>query len=230
MNGFHRTLGPALLAVLSACSSSESTGPVSVTLSGAVLDYFTGSAVSDVGVAVDPASPTGSTSANGSYVIQGVASSEALVLVTSKTGYRPTRNPALSATSGTVTADLSVVAVPDVQRQYTAVSLVATAGTAVVFIDLVDGSGTARTGVVSADITLVGGAQSPVGAGPYFFGAAGDIVPLTDVSQSTAFGGRARAAFLNVPSGMHTLRVAVGGQTLIAPVVTSAGGATLVER
>ncbi len=230
MNRLRRTLATALLAVLSSCSSTDSTGPVSVTVTGAVEDYFTNAAVPAVDVAVGTSSPSGSTAADGSYIIQGVVPSATLLLTTSKTGYRPTRNLAVSAMSGTVTADLSVVAAADVQRQYTSVSLVATAGTAVVFVELVDGSGAPRTGIPASDITLVDGTQSPVGVGPYFFGPAGDVVPLTDLSQSTDFGGRARAAFLNVPVGTHTLRVADGGQTLSTEVVAATGGVTLVER
>jgi hypothetical protein len=129
-----------------------------------------------------------------------------------------------------VTADLTIVSASDVARQYTAVSLVQTAGLAVVFIDLADAAGAPRTGIPAASIALVDGTQSPVGDGPFFFGAAGDIVPLTTLSQSTEFGGRARAAFLNVPAGTHTLRVTAGTPTLVAPVVAAAAGATLVRR
>jgi hypothetical protein len=135
MNRLRRTLAPAVLTVLSSCISSDGTGHVSVSVIGAVQDYFSGGGVSDVSAAANASGPSGTTSGDGSYVIQGVPESEALVLVASKTGYRPTRklrgichdrdrSTQPSTPTWPVTADLSVVGVPDVQRQYTAVSLV----------------------------------------------------------------------------------------------------------
>jgi hypothetical protein len=100
----------------------------------------------------------------------------------------------------------------------------------IVIVELVDGSGTPRTGIPLADVTLTDGTLSPAGVGPYYFGAAGDIVPQGDLAQSAEFDGRARAAFLNVPVGTHVLRVALGVQTVVAQVVVATGGATLIER
>lgn len=221
----------ALCAMASSCGSDGGAGVVTVTVSGSVLDYFTGMGVADVTVAVERApSLNGNTSSGGAYSISNVPATESLVLIATKSNHRLTRNFQVSAASGTVTADLAIVAAADVQRQYASVGITATTGLAVVFVELVDGSGAPRTGIPAAGIVLVDGTQSPVGDGPFFFGAAGDIVTSATLSQSTEFGGRARAAFLNVPQGTHTLRVTVGSQTIVAAVVAVAGGATLVER
>ena len=231
MDRLPRLILLALCALASSCGSDGGTGLVTVTVSGTVSDYFTGTGVQDATVAVE-GSPSliASTSAGGTYDIAEVPATESLVLVATKANYRQTRNFEVSATSGTVTADLAIVAAADVQRQYTSVGITPATGLAVVFVDLVDGAGAPRTGIPAAGIVLVDGTQSPVGDGPYFFGAAGDIVTNATLSQSTAFGGRARAAFLNVPQGAHTLRVSVGAQIIVAAVVAVAAGATLVER
>ncbi len=226
-----RVFALAAVSALISCGSDGVTGLVTVTVTGDVLDYFTTTAVSGASVTIEGApSLNATTAADGAYTVANVPATESLLLVVSKGAYRPTRNVPVAATGGTVGADLAVVGVSDVQRQYTAVAVTPTAGMGVVFVELVDGSGVPRTGIPAAAITLVDATQSPAGDGPYFFGAAGDIVPQIDLSQSTSFGGRARTAFLNVPVGSYTLRIAAGSPTLIAPVVIASGGATLVER
>jgi hypothetical protein len=230
MNTVLRRLLVVSCGALAACGSDGGTDLTLVAVNGAALDYFAGTGVTGATVAVD-GSPTltATSGAAGAYSLPNVPATQSLVLLTSKSGYRPTRNFEVDA-SANVTADVALVSVADAQRQYTAVGLASSAGLAVVFIELVDGTGAPRTGIAAAGIGLVDGTMSPVGVGPYFFGAAGDIVSNVDLSVSTAFGGRARAAFLNVPQGSHTLRVAVNAQTIVAPVVVVSGGATLVER
>ena len=56
--------------------------------------------------------------------------------------------------------------------------------------------------------------------------ASGDIVASDVLTLSTAFSGRARAAFLDVPEGSCSLHVVAE----LADVVVSANGVTLVRR
>jgi len=118
-------------------------------------------------------------------------------------------------------------------RQYTAVGLTPTPGTAVVFATLVDTKGAPLVGVSVTDIQLLDGTSLPVGLGPYMFGSTGDIVDNNTLSVTAAFDGRSRVAFLAVPVGRLTLRVIFSsGGTVVTrsvQVVTTAGGTTLVQ-
>ena len=74
-----------------------------------------------------------------------------------------------------------------------------------VIVHLLNASGQPLEKVAAADVVLAADNGSPVGAGPFFFGPAGDIDPGLTVSG--VFNGRSRAAFLDVPAGGCTLRV-----------------------
>jgi hypothetical protein len=107
-------------------------------------------------------------------------------------------------------------------------SLTATAGTAIVIATLTD-SGAPLENLPLADVKLRDAGQSPVGDGPFIIGAAGDVDPALTVT--TAFGGRSRVAFLNVPAGLTALSVTLAGPvptTRVANLITTANGATLV--
>jgi len=69
------------------------------------------------------------------------------------------------------------------------------------------------------------------GIGPYVFGAGGDVVSNATLSTTTAFGGRVRVAFLDVPAGSHTASVTFtgtgGAETKTATIVTAGNSATV---
>jgi hypothetical protein len=109
------------------------------------------------------------------------------------------------------------VAQPDLNRQYAIVGRREEPGTVFVVVHLQDAAGNPLESIPAADITLTTLDGRPVGEGPFFFGAAGDIQPQAVLSQSQGFDGRARAAFLNVPPGRLTLAVRTARSALDAP-------------
>lgn len=122
---------------------------------------------------------------------------------------------------------------PDIRRQYAVIDRTPTAGTGVVYATLVDTTGAALVGVALADIHLLDATSQPAGLGPYVFGMAGDIVDPSVLSVTTAFDGRSRVAFLDVPVGRFTLTISFssGGTTVTrsAQVVTTAGAITQAQ-
>ncbi|MGH7702400.1 MAG: hypothetical protein ACREMO_04865, partial [Gemmatimonadales bacterium] len=213
-----------------ACSSGSGSGVQIRTLNGVVRDYFTNGALNLVTLTVDGRPTlTAISSVGGSYEFADVPSNTTLQVVGSLANYRATRNEPIAVSTGSVVADLRMVSTLDANRQYTGLGRTPVAGTSVVFVDLVDAGGQPRPGIPVADITLVDGALSPVGIGPFVFGMAGDVVDQATLSVTTAFAGRSRVAFLDVPPGTQTLQVTVGmpSVTLTTAVVASAGGATL---
>lgn len=223
----------AILAAIAACEKADNgSGPVTISLSGTARDYFTDAALDSVTLTI--VGQTGSTtiSDSGEFHFSDLDANVTVEVSGSLDDYRPTRNVSISIGTTSITADLFLVSEGDASRQYVGLGLTQAVGTGVVFIDLVDDDGDPREGIPLADITLVNGGQNPVGLGPFFFGASGDVVSQASLTVSTAFDGRARVAFLDVPPGTYTLRVTTGSpiQTLTATVVISAGGATLVIR
>ena len=226
--------GGAVLSLV-ACSSSTDELGGSVTLSGTVLDDFAVTAVAGAGVASEHTTPqiTTTTSAAGGYSFSVAHNSALQFIVTSLPDYRATRNPKVSVGPAATTANLRIVAAADALRQYTTLSLTPGAGLAVVFATMIDANGQPLEGIPLADVQLVDGGGNPVGLGPFFFGAAGDVVATATLNVSTAFGGRARVAFLDVPVGTQTLKItfpgAGGPQTKTVKVETSADGVTLAR-
>jgi hypothetical protein len=223
----------ALLLALAvvACNSGGDSGPSSTTLSGTVLDYFTGTPLASVQLGVDGSGAIATSSGTGAYELTGVPTRSTVTVVGSLANYRPTRSERLRIQRSPVTADLAMVAGADHDRQYTAVSVPPSGSGAMVIAELSDDAGQPRVGLPLADITLVDTASVPVGTGPFVFGAAGDLDPA--LTTTAAFGNRSRIAFLNVPAGINTLRVTVSNPspaTLSVPVVTSLGSVTLARR
>jgi hypothetical protein len=230
----HLVAGLLLGAVLGCGDGTGQIGIISpsVTVSGVTHDYFTTAPLAAVALTVDDRPGlTATSAANGSYTFAFVSSSSTLRAVAALTSYRSTRNETLTIGSGAVFADLFAVSLADATRQYTAVGLTPTANTGVVVVNLRDAAGQPREGIPVANIVLLDSSQAPVGIGPFVFGATGDVVPHATLAVSTAFAGRSRVAFLDVPPGTFTLSVTIPGpQTVTASVVVAAIGATLVQR
>jgi hypothetical protein len=225
-------LGALTVCGIACGDSSVSTG---ITLSGEVRDYFSNAGLAGVILAFSDQPPfVGVTStAGGAYAFTGLLPNGDVTVFTALDNYRTTRNERVSWTTSAVSADQAVVSVVDANRQYTGLGRTPVAGTAVVFVTLVDAAGQPHTGIPVADITLNATGGGPVGVGPFIFGSAGDVVSNATLSVTTAFGGRARVAFLDVPPGSATLSVTFTSgtvQTKTITVNTSAGGATLVRR
>jgi hypothetical protein len=203
-------------------------------LSGQVRDYFSNAGLAGVLLAFSDQAPVVgvTSSASGAYEFTGLLPNGDVTVFASLANYRTTRNERITWTTGAITADQAAVSVADANRQYTGLGRTAVVGTAVVFVTLVDAAGQPHTGIPVADITL-NATGGPVGVGPFIFGSGGDVVSNATLSVTTAFGGRARVAFLDVPPGAATLSVTFTSgtvQTKTITVNTSAGGATLVRR
>ena len=208
--------------------STGDAGPASLGVAGLVLDAWTASTVEAAQVSAEHNDPAvdATSNASGEYAFELPEGSLLVPLVT-HTSYRATRNPAVSITAA-LDLDVHGVSTADASRQYTNLGMVPSSGTALVIAEICDGSGDPITGIPLADITLVDGGSQPVGLGPYYFGAAGDLEPAASLSTSSAFDGRARVGFLDCPPGEHELRVSLTSGTLHTAVTCSADGATLV--
>ncbi len=211
-----------LCAALALACSTENLGPDTADLSGVVRDYFIDTPIAGARLSVAQLPLRADTSkGNGSYVINDLAvNSTVTVHVIDATHIETSNIPIHLATKSLVRKVLAVSAA-DILRNNVAVSVPPVQGTCIaVFVELKDDSGAPREGIPVADITLVNQAQTPVGVGPFVFGAGGDIVTNTELSVTTAYAGRSRVGFLNVPPGTLTLRVVLaGGATFTRTVV-----------
>ena len=214
------------LAVLGA-ACGDSNGPSNrVALSGTVTDYFAATPIANAFLSVNELSVTGSAKANGTFRLTGIPTSSTLTVTVSAANYAATVSDTIQFDTHSLTRSLQAVASADVNRQFVAVGVGAVPGTAMVIATLPD-AGTPLVGVPLVDIALRDSAQNTVGSGPYVVGATGDLDPT--LTQTSSFGGRSRIAYLNVPAGQATLTVTIaGGTPLVANVLTSASGVTLV--
>jgi hypothetical protein len=222
--------------------TDASPDPVLLSVTGKTVDYFTGADLDAVLLATEGMTPaaSGTSDAAGNFELR-VPPGSAFYAVGSRANYRTTRSAPLRVTDQSVMmASLAVVSANDSRRQYASLGLTPTAGRAVLFGLLLRNNGTPLEGVPLADITLVDAQQAPVGLGPYFFGETGDLVSNATLAVSTAFGGKARVGFLDVPPGTYTLKVtytAGGGggggtpeiRTYEIPVEAVGDGAVLAE-
>lgn len=201
------------------------------TVTGVVRDEFTsvtlaGAEVDAVGL--DPAPGTTSDD-DGGYQLDLPATGVLRLRGGLAATHRPTFNPAIDLSTvpaGPFSVDIRVVSTADAARQHTVVDQPVEAGTAILFADLVDVEGSPAEGIPLPNIALVDGDGQPVGVGPYFVGAAGDVDPA--VEASAAHDGRARVVFLNVPPGTQRLDVEFdAGSAGEADIVAVAGGAIL---
>jgi len=224
----------AVLAAMPACETGDETRLL--TLSGFVRDYFTNTATP--GVVLDWEDPLGATvtsSTAGAYQITGLLETDIVFITGSLTSYRNTRNEPVILGTTDATANVAMVSIPDAARQYTAVGVTPVAGGADVYVTLVDALGQPHLNIPLSDIVIADTADNAVGLGPFVFGSAGDIVSQTELGVTTAFAGRARVAFLNVPAGRYELRVTYDDGTPPAAVKTrlvdtDSSGVTLLRR
>lgn len=208
-----------------------------LSVAGRTLDYFTGEPLTDAQLSTEGMNPdlSGTSDGTGAYQLDDVPPGSVFYVSASRTNYRPSRNVEVRVAEASVTgSDVHLVSVNDSRRQYTTLNLTPTAGRAVMFANLLKNNGTPLEGVPIADITLVDALAAPVGVGPFFFGANGDLVSNATLAVSTAFDGRARVGFLDVPPGLYTLKVNyLDGQgapaTYEVPITTVADGATLAR-
>jgi hypothetical protein len=178
-----------------------------VRIVGHVRDYWSGARLggATVGTAgLDPELSAASDAAGRFELSGGAAVASGFLRVTRLSGH-------VDTTSGPVmfsgTQSPPALAQTDLNRQYAIVGRVQDPGTVFVVAHLQDAAGNPLESIPAADITLTTLDGQPVGEGPFFFGAAGDIQPQAVLQRSQGFDGRARAAFLNVPPGRLVLAV-----------------------
>jgi hypothetical protein len=226
----HRILAAVLVLAGPACETGDE--PRVLTLTGQVQDYFTATPLPGVALTWGT-SPGVTSSAGGAYQIGNLMETQILFIAGTLANYRVTRNEPVVLGTSSATADLAVVSVADANRQYTGLAVTPVAGTAVVFVNLRNAALLPHTGIPVADIVIADTLDDAVGLGPFVFGAGGDIVSPATLNVTTEFNGRSRVAFLNVPPGTYTLRVAFTDgtpQVKTAQVFAVAGGATLIRR
>lgn len=209
---------------------------IALLLTGKVVDYFGNVNVQDAALATDGMVPEGmATSAtDGGYSIEVVVGSKLYVLAT-KTGYRPTRNMAITIADASVMQNVYVLSIQDINNNtLTAGGAAPVAGTAFLAADLRRNNNQPLDGVPLTDIKLLDAQNNPVAGvkGPYVFNAGGALD--NTLTATATFQGRSRVAYLDVPPGTHTLVVTYadnggggGTQTNNTTVTTAADGATL---
>jgi hypothetical protein len=211
----------------------DDAAPTSFLLSGKVMDYFGATVIEAAQVATDGLDPPLQTNsaADGAYTLD-VAVGSSLFINATKTGYRPTRNAAMTVADMPVTQDVYLMTEQDVKNQYTAAGATPLAGTAILIAELRKNNGDPLEGIPLANVQLLDANNQPVAGvkGPFFFNAAGAVDPA--LTTATAYSGRSRVAILDVPPGTYTLAVtSLNGmnqpQTNNTPVLTVADGGTL---
>jgi len=211
----------------------DDASPTSFLLSGKVMDYFGTTALADAVIATGGLTPPlmATSAADGAYTLD-VAVGSALYVNASKTGYRPTRNAAMTVADQPVVQNLYLMTEQDVKNQYTAVGATPLAGTAILIAELRRNNNTPLEGIPLTNIQLLNAQNQPAPGvkGPYFFNAAGSV----DTAQTiaTAYQGRTRVAYLDVPPGTFTLAVTYlnsqnQNTTNSTSVMTVADGGTL---
>ncbi len=226
--------------LLSACSGDDDdatptptpTPPTTAVVSGTTIDYFSLAAVPSVSLTTTGLAPeiADSSDGAGTYSFE-VPVGSAFNVRAEIPSHRPTSSERIVVQSSSHTATLALVTSVDYGRQYSSVGIPPALGASGIFLDLRDPAGAPIEGVPLADIALLTTAGAPAAgvAGPFFFGAAGDMVDNGTLSTSTAYDGRARAGFLAVPPGSYTLRVVYGAgpTTRDVPVSTEVDGVAL---
>jgi len=208
---------------------------VALMLTGKVVDYFGNVNVADAALSTSGMAPEGMTTSatDGAYKIDVIVGSKFFVLAT-KTGYRPTRNMAVTIADMSVAQDLYVLSTQDINNNYPAAAgTAAVAGTAFLAADLRRNNNQPLDGIPLTDIQLLDAANAPVAGvkGPYVFNSSGALD--NTLTTTATFQGRSRVAYLDVPPGTYTLVTTYpknggGTETINTTVTTTADGATLV--
>jgi len=205
--------------------------PAGIRVSGTVRDYFTNVALPQAALSTDGLAPVIATTSDaaGGYALNEVPAASAFYIhATLPAGYRATVNEPTIVVDVSVARDQYAVSLADAQRQHTTVGLAVEANSAIVIADLLTPVDTPMEAVPLTDITLTDGVGAPAGVGPYLLGPVGDVdAALTD---TTAYGGRSRVAFLNVPAGVTaTLSATYSATEYTATFATATNGAHLVR-
>jgi hypothetical protein len=191
-------------------------------IAGHVRDYWSGTAVGGIQVTTLGLNPNLASRSDdaGRFVMSGRSTGNRCLLVTSALeAYAETVVP-IELSVGPSTLSAVAVAKADINRQFASLGVSREPDSGVVILHLLDVKGAPLEMVSSADISLIAANGLVVGSGPYFFGAAGDLLTQTELPLSRAFDGRARAAFVNVPNGDLSVQVtaAVGPEHTLARV------------
>ena len=182
--------------------------PRTVSIAGTVIDYFNGNPLTAARVSATGLTPglSGTSDASGRYTLSGdAAGAECFLSVTGVQNFVDTATGPFKVAAAPLTLTAFAATATDLNRQYTTVGRTRPDDRGVVIVHLLDASGQPLEMAAASDVVLAADNGAPLGAGPFFFGAAGDIDPGLTVSG--VFNGRARAAFLDVPAGGCTLRV-----------------------
>ncbi|MEO7794932.1 MAG: hypothetical protein ABIV06_09185 [Thermoanaerobaculia bacterium] len=189
-------------------------------LIGFARDYWTGDSLAGVTLATSNPVRAATSDAAGRYVLVDLAPAAAVQpQATIFAGYRATGNGPIALGGGSKSCDLFAMSAADVQRQYTLLGITPTSGLAILIADLRRPDDSPLTGTPLADISLQDAGATPIGQGPYFLGASGDVD--NSLLVSTAFDGRARVAYLNVPITPATLAVVSAEPDVSASVTFS---------
>lgn len=224
-----RFLPLALLLATTLSCGTDSNEPQTTTLVGVAIDYDPTAMLSGAGVTLlDPPGSSTTSDANGHFSFTQLTRGTSVRVMVTATNYRETINPIRFLGASTINVIDFAASTAYVNIQYAAVAVTPTAGTAMVIAKLEDDLGTPRVAIPLADITLLDQNQSPVGTGPFVFGASGSLD--NTLTATASFGGQSRIAFLNVAPGNYTLRVVVGGSPLLRPLAARTDGVTLVVR
>lgn len=201
-------------------------------MTGKAKDYFGMTAVGEAMLATDGLDPPqmATTATDGGFSIEVSVGAKLFVLAT-KTGYRPTRSEAITVADASLMRDVYMTATQDVTNQYTGVGATPTVGTAFLAAELRRTNNQPVDGIPLTNIQLLDAVNQPVAGvkGPYVFNASGALD--TTVTMATAYQGRSRIAYLDVPPGTHRLVVAYTmnntTQTDTTSVTAVADGTTL---
>lgn len=208
-------------------------------VSGRAMDYFsTNTPIQGASLATDGVVPelTATSAADGRFAFPTVPVGSQLFISLSRATYQPTRN-LIAIADASIDQDLYLISTSDIGRQYaTDGGKSPTPGRAFVIAELLRSDGSPLAGVALTAVQLVGANDVPLAGvfGPYVIGAAGDILPPPGgPTATTAYNGKSRVAFLDVPAGTSSLKVTYtdGGEqkTITTPVSTAADGATIVR-
>lgn len=183
-------------------------GPQAIDVTGMVMDYFASAPLANAQLETEGITPPISAQSDlaGAFMLPDVpVASTFYVRGSMALNYLLTINEPVTVVDQSIENNLYLVSEADAQRQHATVGVEVLPNTGVVFANLVRPDLTPMEGVPLANITLTDALGAPVGDGPYFFGALGDVDQA--ILVSTAYQGRARVAFLNVPAGEYTLTV-----------------------
>ncbi|RMH40651.1 MAG: hypothetical protein D6689_13105 [Deltaproteobacteria bacterium] len=218
--------------------------PESLDVTGMTMDYWEAEPLANValetqGMIDAQGNPFATTSdATGAFAFVGVPAASTFYVRTSldseTLAYRPTINEPAVVVNDDLVQNFYVVSEAFVNINSSTVNQPVDPLAAFVVADVRDMLGLPLEGIPAEDITLTDALGNPMGTGPYFFGATG-ILDL-NLLATTAYDGKARIAFLNVPAGTYTLTVLYPDPAdpaaklpMTVSITTEAGGANLAR-